>query len=82
MPGSSTSKLSPEEIIRFPQTPQRKNTGRIKGKTLILTDTPVNEKLHQTKRNKFTKKNKTKQNCKKQLQLKIAAKKACKKILE
>ena len=81
MPGSSTLKLSPEEITPFPQAPPRKNRGgRKRGKILILTDTPVKEGLSQTERYKFTNKNKTNQNCKKQLQLKIAVKKACKKI--
>ena len=81
MPGSSTSKLSPEEITPFPQAPPRKKRGgRKRRKTLILTYTPVKEGLCKTERYKFTNKNKTNQNCKKQLQLKIAAKKACKKI--
>ena len=77
MLGPSNSKLFPEEITSFPQAPPRKNRdGRKKRKTLILTDTPVKEG---TEKYKLTKKNKTEQNCKKQLQLKIAAKLACKK---
>lgn len=61
-----TNIIMPEEISPFPKAQPRKATkGRKKGKTLILTDTPVKEQLRADQENKKRKKGKQQERKKK-----------------
>ena len=51
--------ITPEEISPFPKAPPRKNKGgRKKGKTLVLTDTPIKEQIRAAEEEKKRKKDK------------------------